>query len=187
MISFKTQKEAIPSVVILVSLAIIVLVPALSALYPVMSAATASTMAKAQRNHLFTEILIERKEASQASAAVGAHLWKGDSNHVASQVMGVITNDALANQVKLTAFRPQRAIDLNGVSEQPYTVQLAGQYSGIRAIMRDLDDSKSKIVLRSVQLNSSEETTGTVTATLGISAYITSDPQMAGVAAEGGA
>jgi hypothetical protein len=52
--------------------------------------------------------------------------------------------------------------------------------------MRDLDSKHSNVVLRSVQVNSSEEVAGTVTATLGISAYITADPLIAANIPKGG-
>jgi hypothetical protein len=52
--------------------------------------------------------------------------------------------------------------------------------------MQSLDRTDNKVVLRSVQLSASEEVTGAVTSTLGISAYITVDPEIAANIGSGG-
>jgi hypothetical protein len=47
---------------------------------------------------------------------------------------------------------------------------------GVRNVMKALDAQDSKVVLRSIQVSSSEDAGSEVTVTLGLSAYVPSDP-----------
>jgi hypothetical protein len=174
MISFKTREDYLPSSLMLIS--IVLLLGCLIYMIVVPAPTTAGDVISrnAKINTVTSDILYSRKRANEARAAVVPKLWTGSSNHVSAAVLALITANTSQNSLKLTAFRPQRTVDLDGVTELPYTVQLAGTFADIRDVMRSLDAGNSKVVLRSVQVNASEEVTNTVQATLVISAYIAS-------------
>jgi hypothetical protein len=186
MISFKTKEDLLPSVLIILSSVAIIGILVFSLLFPVHSPAAIRQQATTDQNQIIDKIEHDKKDADSARAAIGPRLWKGDENHVGASVLALVTSFTAKNGVKLTAFRPQRTANLGGVLELPYTLQLAGPYPGIRAVMQSLDRTDNKVVLRSVQLSASEEVTGAVTSTLGISAYITVDPEIAANIGSGG-
>jgi hypothetical protein len=186
MISFKTKDDTVPSVLIIFSIVAIVGVLLYSVLLPVPTVESMAASLNTQQRLLVSQNLVDEKQANIARAAVGTRLWHGDENHVGADVLAKVTASTENNNVKLTAFRPQRTDDLGGIVELPYTLQLTGPYPGIRAVMRDLDANGSKVVLRSVEVTASEEVTGSVTSTLGISAYISSNPSMSASTVESG-
>jgi len=179
MINFKTKEDVLPSSLILFSLIAIVATVLFVVFVPAPSAEAVRRASSLTTNELLTQILDERQQADVARSAIGPRLWKGDANHVGADVLALVTASTQQNQVKLSAFRPQRTVDLGGVIELPYTIQLSGSYAGVRAVTENIDAKNSKVVLRSIQVNASEEVAGTVTSTLGISAYITDDPDIA--------
>ena len=191
MISFKTKEDTLPSVLIILAILIALAAAVYWALFPVPDIASVAKASNEQQFQLRRQIRNEEQDADLSRAQIGARLWNGDSNHVGADVLALVTTSTSLNNVKLAAFRPLKQVDLNGVVQLPYTVQLSGPFSGpddkgVRAVMRNLDDSKSKVVLNSVQINSSEENAGAVTATLGISAYIATDPLIASNIPQGG-
>jgi Tfp pilus assembly protein PilO len=176
MISFKSKEDSLPSALILLSIVIVIGVIAYVLFFPAPNVQVVNRQELTKQRNLERSIQVDQEEAKEARAAIAPRLWKGDENHVGASVLALVTNTTLQDGVKLTAFRPQRTVDLQGVTELPYVIQLSGPYSGIRAVMHTLDSSDSKIVLQSAEVNASEEVTGSVTSSVGICAFITTDP-----------
>ena len=172
MISFKTRADILPSTITL--LAILILCGALlyTLLVPLPQYSSIDAVRTVKRAKMTNDILFYQKRQNEALAAISPRVWNGTTNHVIASVLALVTSNSDRQAVKLTAFRPQRTQDLDGVTELPFTIQLAGSYPAIRQVMRTLDSGGNKVVLRSVQVNASEQITNSVTATLGISTYI---------------
>ncbi len=179
MISFKTSEDAVPSTLIVLSAIIVVGFLVYCLLYPVPDPSSVSQNAASQISLIKASTEKDQQLANVARSAISARVWTGDQNHIGTSVLGLVTDTTAANGVKLTAFRPQRSIALDGAVELPYSVQLSGPYPGVRSVMQALDSHTSRVVLKSVQVSASEEVTGSVTSTLVISAYMTNDPTIA--------
>ena len=174
MISFKTKEDVLPSSLILLSLVILTAALIYTLLIPDPTTAAVISSRHATIRTVTNDILYSQKRSDEASAAIEPRLWTGTPNHVSAAVLALVNESATGETLDMTAFRPQRSQDLDGVTELPFSVQLSGSFTGIRQVIRQIDGPKSKVVLRSVQVNASEEAQGTVTATLVISAYIQS-------------
>jgi len=172
MINFKQQDEVLPSALILFS--ILLMLGALAFIW-LGKPPTTTSISQSKGRKVYIQINDAKTVSKNILREVRPRLWEGNSETVAVSVLGVLTKVTEANSLKLGAFRPQRTQPLACMIELPYTVQITGQYPGIRALMRTLDSKDSKIALRSVQISSSGEATHEVTASLGLSAYIPGD------------
>ena len=172
MINFKQQDEVLPSALILLS---IVLMAGALAFIWLGKPSTTTSISQSTARKVYIQINDSKTVSKNILHEVRPRLWEGNSDTVAVSVLGVLAKATTANSLKLGAFRPQRSQPLACIIELPYTVQITGQYPGIRALMRTLDSKDSKIVLRSIQISSSGEATHEVTASLGLSAYIPGD------------
>ena len=173
MINFKNQDDVVPSTLILLS----ILIMAATLIYMVAVPAPSATGIKKTSQHVYMKQITDAKAASHtARAAIAPRIWSGDADTVSASVLALLTDQASKSAIKLGAFRPQRATPLSGITEFPYIVQVSGSYTGVRNVMKALDAPDSKVVLRSVQVSSSEDAGAEVTVTLGLSAYVPSDP-----------
>ena len=176
MINFRQRDDVIPSALILCAIVILAATLAYMLLVPKPSVARLERGRERGRRQILREITDTRTRTKQAQAAVAPRLWQGDPNTVSSAVLALLTQQARHHALKLGAFRPERPQALGGVTELPFSVQVSGPYPKVQAVMTSLDGGKSRVVLRAVQVASSEETSDVVTATLGLSAYLALDP-----------
>ena len=176
MINFKQRDEVLPSALIVLSIVILAATLAYMLLVPPPTAAGMAKGREMSRQKIQDEIDRARARSAQIEKANRARLWQGNVDTVTSAALGKLTDLANRRSLKMTAFRPQRPQELEGVSEIPFSVQISGPYPAVRAMIAALDSSGAKLALRSVQMASSDPATSAVTATLGLSAYIASEP-----------
>lgn len=173
MINFKNKDDILPSMLIVFSIIIMAGTLVFMLMVPRPSAAGIKQTAL----HVYNKRIADAETSIHtARVDIAPRIWTADPDTVSASVLGLLTQQATAKGVKIGAFRPQRAQALTGITEYPFIVQVSGSYMGIRGIMKSLDASDSKVVLRSVQVSSSEDAGMEVTVTLGLSAYVATDP-----------
>jgi hypothetical protein len=172
MIGFKTRDDVLPSTLIL--LAILILAGSLFVMLFVPKPTTAGIVAGRDRSRRSIEDEIEKAKirTKEAQVAVQPRLWKGSPEAITASVLARLTQEAATRKLQIGAFRPQKTQSLPGLTELPFSVQVAGPYPVVRSFMASLDAAGSKICLRSIQIASSDSASNAVTATLGISAYL---------------
>jgi Tfp pilus assembly protein PilO len=174
MLNFKQREDILPSTLILLSLIILTVTVVYMLAVPVPTVAGTGLMHAQARHRINLQIDFAKKQQAEAESAIKARVWQGNANTANAGVLSLLTAQTSRSAMTLSAFRPQKPVDLTGITELPYTAQITGTYPAIRTVLAALDADSTKIVLRSVQIDSSEQTTSTVTATIGISAYINS-------------
>ncbi|MBB6053046.1 hypothetical protein [Armatimonas rosea] len=172
LINFKNPQEVGPSAVTLAALLILA-----GSLAYMLFVPKATTDGLARGKERSRKQILEQIESAQASgqaaqAATAGKLWQGDTDTISAAILAQLTQEANLLKVKVSAFRPQRTLTLPELTELPFTVQLAGPYPAIQAFAASFDRPSSKLALRSIQLASSDASSDAVTATLGISAYV---------------
>lgn len=181
MISFRRPEEIVPSFLILLSLLILAGTLAYIIAVPKPRVTGSGGLSGRTQQRLRDDIALTQKQERLASAAIRPRLWHSDPQSVTATVLAQMTAQTGQHSVKLTAFRPERSTAFDSVTEMRFDAQLSGSYPGIQAVMAALDARGSKVVLRAVQLASSQEADHSVTATLGLSAFIANDPEIAPV------
>jgi len=187
MIDFKNRDDVVPSAMILLSIVILAVTAIFMLLAPQPKLKqTAHGFNSKGRNMAKQTDALEEK-AAELQKASSARLWTGGAQTVTSAVLAQMTDRSRRYGVTLASFRPQRGQDLPGVSELRFNAQVTGPYVKICDLMGSLDASGGKIALTSVNLAASGANTGSVTATLGLSAYMPSSTVVVTTGKTGGA
>ena len=172
-ISFKRPEDVLPSVLILAALAILIVSLCVVLMVPVPTKAAIDKSHNNSFRKLVNQTADLNRHAAEAQKEAQTRLSTGDPETVSTAILGRLTNQANALSLKIGAFRPQRQVQLDGMMELPFSVQITGPYSRVRKVLSTLDTAGSKVALRSAQISSSvQSSTNDVTATLQISAYI---------------
>ena len=135
---------------------------------------------RAARRRIVDDIADARRGARQTRAATRPHLWQGDPEAVTATILARLTAQTGKRSLKLLAFRPDRPQEFEGITELRFDAEVSGPYAGIHALLDTLDAPGSKVALRSVQLTSTQAAGGAVSATLGLSAFVATDPSLMG-------
>ena len=98
---------------------------------------------------------IKRLESSKDAATKvnKQRLLAGDADSVTSELMRIALVTAKQYQLELTSVRPQRTAKLGIVDERAFAIQLTGPSQSVVSAIRSMDNSKSRFVVRSIQLS----------------------------------
>lgn len=180
-ISFKRPEDVLPSALILLSIAILTGTLIFMLLAPPLP--TGESVAK---SHVLARMNMKKQtktltaEAAKEENEAKTRLWQGDSETIATTILGGLTAQANVLSLKVAAFRPERTILLDGLVEMPFNVQVSGPYPKVRQVIASFDRATSKVALRSAQISSSAASASNdVTATLLISAYVPEQTELA--------
>lgn len=121
--------------------------------------------------------MIAKAKYAKAKAIVDANTWSGTPDEVAPAAMAKLSSLARANGVKLTAFRPQRSAEAGPLTSQPYLLTLEGTFPSVVQLTRQIDKPGTKLSVNLVQINASSEDENSVTATVGVVAYLMPSPK----------
>lgn len=174
MLNFKNREEALPSGLIVLSLLILLGSLLYMVLVPKPTTAGLATGRERSRKQLEEEIVKAKTRELEARKAFAPRLWAGNTETVTASVLADLTNKANKSKLQVGAFRPQKLQPLEGLTELPFSIQVAGPFPAVRAFVATLDVPNSRLALRSMQIASSDAGSSAVTATLGISAYMLS-------------
>jgi hypothetical protein len=175
MIDLKDSDRLVPGIMIVVATILFCVALLYWFLVPPPTTAGLAQSHTRTRDQIFTSIDTSNLQGKAAVAAVSPHLGDADAETVTAFVLAVLTSQAQRQSLQMTAFRPERTQPLAGVTELRYTVQITGKYPQVHAALSALD-SNPRIVVRSIQIESGEQSSGAVTALLGLSAYMPVDP-----------
>lgn len=178
-ISFQRREDITPSVLMIVSMVILAGTLAYMLLVP---GTARSTHTAASRRRMVDDIAETRHQTRVARMTIQPRLWHGNPEFVTATALALLTRQTEKRSLKLTSFRPDRPQEFADMTELRFDVQVAGPYAGLHSLLEAQDVRGSKLVLRSVQITASQTTSGgTVTASLGLSAFVAS-PALAGPA-----
>lgn len=173
MINFRDPQLLVPSILIVLSIIILAGTLLYMIFVPPPSVAGLARGRAASLMEMSREVKSAKARTAAARQQIAPMVWTGDTDTISGTLLQQLTAQARQHALSISAFRPQRTQDVGGVTELPFTVQLSGAYQGVHAVMSSLDAPGSKVVLRSVQIDSSATGSG-VTATLGLTAYVVS-------------
>lgn len=176
-ISFKRPEDVLPSTVIL--LAIVMMAGSLA--FMLFTRPPTKAQLRKQEMHAVIQFADQKremeKETSTANAESKGRIWSDDPQTVATSVLGKLTDDAAKDQVSVSSFRPQTMRPMSNETELPISVQVAGQYAGVRKLLHSLDGPDSRIALESVQIASEQNKAGGgITASLMVDAFMAELP-----------
>jgi Tfp pilus assembly protein PilO len=138
-------------------------------------APTAQGIARAKqisRNKIDAEIATAENQLKDLKTSVDGHTWAVPADQVGPQALAKVAALAKVHNLKLVAFRPQKANDAEGLVQLPFLILLDGPFHDVMEFMQDLDKPDTKLAVSLVQMASADEATNRVTATVGAAAYL---------------
>ncbi len=125
------------------------------------------------------------KNNTAAIVATNALVWDGTAEEVTPLAQGKVLKLAMANHLKVTAFRPQKPVDVQGITQIPLNLTVDGTYPDMMKLVKDLESEGTKLAISLVQLNTAETSTDHVAGTIELMAYLKAT-QPAAAAPKGG-
>lgn len=99
-------------------------------------------------------------------------LWQESDDRIAPEALSHVTSLALANKVKVTAFRPQKDLVAGTLAILPLFLTIQGPFPNVMSFERDLEDKEPLLAVNLLQVASADSSSNQVTATIGLSAYL---------------
>lgn len=172
MISFRTRNESIASSVSIIAI-IVLLGTALWYWLPLPS--LQSYQVKSNERQLATarkSIDAAQDDRKKAEAEVAPSLWSGTPEEVAPQALSQVTGLAKERALKLVAFRPQKPVDIKGLTQITFGITLDGPFPNTVQFVKDLEQANLKLAVSTVQIASADQASDRVTGTVSVVAYI---------------
>lgn len=130
--------------------------------------------AQARKEELKVEIetQIAKKDTAIAKSTIKATTWSGEADKVGPQAFAKLSKLATQYKVKLAALRPQKQAMLGEVSTIPFLLSLEGSSTGVIQMIRAIEKPETRLAVSLVQINAGDEGADTVSANVGIVAYL---------------
>lgn len=171
MISFRTKAETGASVAILVAIGVLVV----TALYMVFvpEPTVAGIVAGKARSQTELDDRLEKlkKDKVQTTAKIASQVWAQPIEEIGPTALQSITAFAQTQRLKLLGFRPQKTVDVNGLTQLPFLISVEGAYPNIIKFVRQLEASDLKMGTSLVQVSATDPNSDLVNATVGVVAY----------------
>jgi len=176
MISFKSKADTGASVAILVALAVM-LAAAIIQFAPKPTSAAMAKGAERSRDQIKDEI--GKLEASNAelTSQVNEKIWSMPLDDIGPKALQTVSGYVQKAHLKLVAFRPQKTVEVNGLTQIPFLISVEGSYPGMMELLRELDLPDAKVATNTVQLTSTDGSSDKVTGTIVAVAYTQQKPK----------
>lgn len=117
----------------------------------------------------------EKKEAmtslDESEKLVNSMTWPGTRDEVGPAAMAWVSKQAREAYLDVSAFRPQRTIDAQGLDQLNYLVTAEGPYPSMIKFIRSFETPDSMVAVKALQLNSVDGASDSVRATITLVAY----------------
>lgn len=110
-------------------------------------------------------------ELATSRAKNATRLWTQAADEIAAATMSKVTSLAQARGLRVVAFRPQRVQEDTGIIRLPYQATLEGPFPQIIGFVQDLETSKFKTIVSTIQIASADGASDKVSSTIGLVAY----------------
>jgi Tfp pilus assembly protein PilO len=170
-ISFRTKSDTATSVAILVSLAILVVTGLVMLFVP---KPTTDGLARGKvRSERELEDRLKKLKADKVKLAtqIVTHTWPLKMEEIGPKGLESINAFAGKHRLKLMAFRPQKPLEVNNLTQLPFLISIEGPYPAIMRFVKELENPSLKLGTNLVQISGSDPNSDLVSATIGVVAY----------------
>ena len=107
----------------------------------------------------------------KARAVSAQFLWTEVPDAIAPKALSIVTEAAKTNQLKISAFRPQKPAVSAGLEESHYVVAVEGRFPAVATFLKAVETPENRLAVDLFQVTSADGATDTVTATVGLVAF----------------
>jgi len=98
--------------------------------------------------------------------------WKEGSATIGSAVLSAVAKVADSCHVQLSGFRSDKLVGSSLVQEVPFVGVVTGTFPDVMSFVGKVESPASKLALNMLQVTTTDSKAGTITATLGIVAFL---------------
>ncbi len=177
MISFRTKDDQIAAGFMI--LGIVLLAASLVWMLLPLPSVAGLANGKARSKQTLEEQIKQTKAANkELSSQVDPLLWTGSPEDIGPKALSSVTTLAMNRHLKVSAFRPQKRIDMNGLLQVPFSASITGGFADAANFVKDLQNPKYRLAVSLVQLTATDGSSDAVTGTVNVVAYIKVDPTL---------
>jgi hypothetical protein len=173
MIDFKDRPEAGWN--LLLAIALIVAVGSIAALLYWKPPDEALLKRKSDLAHITARVHDRNARLKTSAEAVRRGQWKEGSAMIGAAVLNSLSKAADSCHVQLGGFRSDKAASSALLQQVPFVAVVDGAFPDVMAFVQKVEAPSSKLALNLLQVTSSDAKAGSVTATLGIVAFLPSE------------
>ncbi len=112
-----------------------------------------------------------QRKLAESEQTVNSLTWQVSRDEVDPTAMAWVSQRARQNAVEVSAFRPQRSVDAQGLDQLNYLVTAEGPYPNVVRFIKVFEGSNSLLAVKAVQVASINGASDTVRATISLVAY----------------
>lgn len=118
-----------------------------------------------------------RKKVVALEAKIKPLVWSGAPEQVGPEALAQVTGLAKANHLKLVAFRPQKALPVDPLTQTPFTISIDGSFLDAMKFIQQLESDRTRLAVSLIQLSSADAWSDHVSGTVSVVAYVASAPK----------
>ena len=131
---------------------------------------------------ILAETADAKKREETLKAKIASLTWTNTPDQVSSTSLDRVSALAKARRLTLMAFRPQKQVQVEGLTQLPFLILVDGPFPAVMQFMNDIDRTDTKLAVSLVQISSADEASDRVSATIGAAAYLKPEVKGAKVA-----
>lgn len=145
-----------------------------------------------QERQLERQIELTKRSLADLEAKVNRRVFALEPDQVGPKALATVESHARRCGLALSSFRPQKAVQSEGLEQLGYTANVSGAFPDVIRFLRLLEAGDSRLAVVSAQFNAGDQGTGDVSATVGLVAFAQppkakqSDARTAGRTSHGG-
>lgn len=170
MISFRTRDDKVASSLLICGV-IILLIALIWMLIPAPTVAGVANGKSRSKRQYESETKTQKERIKQLTVETEPLIWVGEPQEVGPKALASVTALAKSHKVEVS-FRPQKTLDIGGMTQLPYSVSVSGTYGDTVALIRDLQNPKHRLAISLVQLTSADSASDAVSGIVNVVAYL---------------
>ncbi len=123
------------------------------------------------RNDLEKQVDRLESDKKKLNTQISGQVWTEPLEEIGPTALKSITTFAQSQSLKLMGFRPQKTVEVNGLTQVPFIISVEGTYPNVVKFTRQLEASSLKMGTNLVQVSATDPNSDLVSATIGVVAY----------------
>lgn len=172
MISFKTPMERGASIASICAVIVLAATFAFTLFVPKPAPDRSAKATRDNERKLRLAIKEAEEKVATSNQLLATYLWSEGAAQVGPAALAKVNDIVRKHGVRLVAFRPQRATQIEGLTQLPFILSLDGPFPAVSKVVRELEQPQTRLAVNLLQVSAAEGAADQVTATVGTVAYI---------------
>ncbi len=143
---------------------------------PKQNVKAAERKAEEKTSDLNRELQRLREDYDLSQKDLDSRIWDGTQESASPLVLAKLNDFATARGIGVKSFRPQKPAENGGLIQLGYVLALDGTFPQILDMVRDIEQKLPRVSVHQINFVSADAAAGTVSANLGLAAFVLPAP-----------